>query len=114
MLYMAVEVELDETEKVALRVMFGLEAVRVTRLEDDAEVLVFVLFEVAERNVGIWNDETDGEEERVGRERDREGRLAAEEVEMGTCKLVLLRMHRRFLLEDAVLLEEPDPKTSCT
>lgn len=53
MLYMAVDVELDEPEKVALRVMFGLEAVRVTRLEDDAEVLVFVLFGPAERNVGI-------------------------------------------------------------
>lgn len=53
MLYFAVEFEFDEPENVALRVMFGLDAVRVTRLEGDADVLVLALFGVAERKVGI-------------------------------------------------------------
>lgn len=53
MLYIAVEFEVDDPENVALRAIFGLDAVRVTRLEDDAEVLVLALFGVAERNVGI-------------------------------------------------------------
>lgn len=108
------ELDADEPENVALRVMFGLEAVRVTLLEDDAEVFVFeFVFGVAERKVGIWNDEADAEAEREGRERDREGRFAAEEVEIGTCRLVVLRIHRRFLLEDVVaLLEDPEANTS--
>lgn len=46
--------------------------------------------------------------------RDKAGRFAADDVEIGTCKLALLRIQRRFLLDDAVLPEDsaPTPKTS--
>lgn len=112
-LYIAVELVEEEREKLALRAMLGVDVVRVTLREDVAEdsaaALAVTVFElaaalcgVADRKVGTWKEDTEPEGERRGRE--------AEDVDLGICKLVLLRIHLRFRL--AELLELPDVKTS--
>lgn len=109
-LYMAVELVEEDREKLALRAMLGVDVVRVTLREDEAEEVAATLFElaaalfgVADRKVGTWKEDTELEGERRGRDEEVV-------VEVGICKLVLLRIHLRFLL--AELLELPVVKTS--
>jgi hypothetical protein len=66
MLYMAWEFVEDEPEKVALRVIFGEDAVRVIRLDEEAAELLLAV-EVADRNVGTWNEEDEADGEGEGR-----------------------------------------------
>lgn len=66
MLYMAWEFVEDEPEKVALRVIFGDDTVRVTRLDDDVVELLLIV-EVDDLNVGTWNDEDEADGEGDGR-----------------------------------------------
>jgi hypothetical protein len=111
MLYIAWGFVVDEPEKVALRVIFGEDAVRVIRLDEEAAELLLAV-DVEDRNVGTWNeeDEADGE---------GEGRLlegiwfAAEEVKIGTCRLAVPRMHLRLrLVDEPAVLEGPETDDS--
>ena len=107
MLYIGCELEEEDPEKVALRVIFGDDTVRVTRRDEEVVELLLAV-DVEDLSVGTWNDEDEADVE-------GEGRLpaltwfAAEDVAIGTCKLALPRMHLRLRPEeDPAMLEAPE------